>query len=267
MKKIIFLVLCCALHAGCASHRGADRGGRPKGPADKTSIVSSQDSYRVAGRFRGVAAFRSWIDGKTKLAIGTEMGYLHIMSFGLQGMRLEWQSPFLGAPVRGVLVRDLQGLGFPEILVYTAAGRMMAIGMGDYSVVRENAAFDMVEISHVVAMQLDDDPALELLACGGDRFSVYDGATFFTEWQAPGSVPGDWLAVGDVDGDRVLEVVLNSGYVLDAKFFRLEMTLGYLGERIEIMDVDADGVDEIIAESDQGSITVYDARMPGVPEY
>jgi hypothetical protein len=225
------------------------------------------EGYRLSGRFESVSTFRSWADGATKIAVGTESGYLHVMSFGPSGLRLEWQSPYLGAPVRGVLVRDFRGVGFSEILAYTAAGRIIAMDMGDYSVVRENAAFDMSEISHVVAIQLDDDPALELLACGGNRFAVYDGATFFTEWQSPGAVPGDWLAVGDVDGDRVLEVVLNSGYVLDAKFFRIENTLGYLGERIEILDIDGDGVDEIFAESEDGSVTVYDARMPGVPEY
>jgi hypothetical protein len=221
----------------------------------------------VARHFEAVSAFRNWTDGNAKLAVGTRSGFLHIMNFGSRGLQVEWQSPFLGSAVRGVLVRDFQGVGRTEIAVYTAEGRLFVMEMGNYSVVRENAAFDMSAIECVVAVQLDADPALELLACGGDQFAVYDGATLFKEWEAPGEVPGEWLAVGDVDGDGTLEVVLNSGYILDAKFFRIEYRLGRFGDRIELIDLDGDGVDEIIAEDKDGSIAVYDARMPGIPEY
>ena len=273
MKRLHFALTCLAffalfaIFAGCASNRGKDRPRQPKGPVKKTAALSSEDAYRIAGLFESVAAFRNPSDGKTKLAVGTRAGYLHLMDFNVGGLRLEWQSPYLGGPVRGVQVKDFQGNGVSEIMVYTGGGRLIMMEMEGYSVARENAAFDMSEIDCAVAIQLDDDPALEILACGGDRFAVYDGATLFKEWEAPGTIPGEWLAVGDVDGDGMLEVVLNSGYVLDAKFFRIKTQLGRLGERIELMDVDGDGVDEILAEDEDGGIAVYDARMPGIPEF
>lgn len=267
MKRVFILMLCIFFAAGCASNRGKEGGRASKGPSGKKPVVSSEDGYRVARHFEAVSAFRNWVDGKSRLAVGTTSGYLHIMRFDPEGLQVEWQSPFLGSPVRGVLVRDFQGEGFSEIAAYTGEGRLMVLEMRNYSVVRENAAFDMPEIDCVVAVQLDEDPALELLACGGGRFAVYDASTLFKEWEAPGFVPGEWLAVGDVDGDGTLEVVLNSGYVLDAKFFRIEYRLGHLGDRIGLIDLDGDGVDEIIAESEDGSVSVYDARMPGVPEY
>jgi hypothetical protein len=259
--------LCLAILTGCSSSRG-NAGGRAKKPTPRAKpVVSVEDSYRAAGRFDAVSAFRNRIDGKTKLAFGTESGYLHIMNLGVAGPELEWQSPFLGSPVRGVLVRDFKGVGATEILVYTVGGRMVVLEMGGYSVVRENSAFDMPKISCVVAEQLDDDPALELLVCGGGIFLVYDAATLFKEWQAGEAVPGEWLAVGDVDGDGEPDVVLNSGYVLEARFFRVKNRLGHLGHRLEILDVDGDGVEEILAEREDGSIAIYDARMPGIPEY
>ncbi len=266
MKRFVVLFVSLALTAGCAANNGNDQGRKAERPARRMAI-SSEDGYRIARNFEAVSTFRNWADGKTKFAVGTRAGFLHIMSFDAGGLNLEWQSPHLGAPVRGVLVRDFQGVGRTEIMVYTAGGRLFMMDMQDYSVARENAAFDMPEIEYAIAMQLDKDPALELLACGGGRFAVYDAATMFKEWEAPGDVPGEWMAVGDIDGDGNLEVVLNSGYVLDARFFRIEYKLGNLGERIEIMDIDGDGVEEILAENQDGEVSVYDARMPGTPEY
>jgi len=266
MRKVLWSALAVVAVVGCATtHPGRKHEARKERRA--RPAVSVGDAYRIAGRFKAVSAFRSWLDGDVRLAVGTHGGYLHIIDFGPGGPRLEWQSPNLGSPVRGVLVRDFQGDGRAEIAVYTAGGRLMILDMRSYTVVRESPAFDLPEISYVAAAQLDKDPALELLACGGGKFAVYDGATLFKEWEAPGDVPGEWLAVGDVDGDGQLEVVLNSGYVLDAKFFRIENTLGKLGERVETLDLDGDGVDEIVAEREDGSVSVFDSRMPGVPEY
>lgn len=267
MRRLSILLLCLSLASGCASSGGGKAKRTPKSPVKTRIVTTSEDGYRIARDYRAVSTFVNWADGRTKLAIGTKLGYLHIMNFGPQGLTLEWQSPYLGDSVTEVQVKDFQGKGVAEIMACTAGGRLMIMDMQGYAVVRENAAFDMPEIRFALAVQLDDDPALEILACGGDQFVVYDGATLFKEWQAPGSVPGDWIAVGDVDGDGTLEVVLNSGYILDAKFFRVEGTLGYLGERISVIDVDSDGVDEILAEDDQGTISVYDARTPGLPEY
>jgi hypothetical protein len=252
--------------AGCTSG-GARKKRVPKSPVKTRIVTTSEDGYRIARDYQAVSTFVNWADGHTKFAFGTKLGYLHIMDFGPGGLTLEWQSPYLGASVTGVQVKDFLGKGVSEIMVYTAGGRLMIMDMQGYAIVRENAAFDMPEIRYVLAEQLDDDPALEILACGGNKFVVYDGATLFKEWEAPGSVPGDWIAVGDVDGDGTLEVVLNSGYILDAKFFRVELNLGYLGERVSLIDLDSDGVDEIVAEDDQGTITVYDARTPGAAEY
>jgi len=266
MKRLC-VVFCVFLVCGCSSSRGKVADRTRKSQPKAKPVVSVEDSYKVAGRFDAVTAFRNPADGRTKLAFGTDTGHLHIMNLGVAGPEIEWQSPFLGSPVRGVLVRDFKGNGVTEILVYTVGGRMAIMEMRNYSVVRENAAFDTGQISCVVAEQLDDDPALELLVCGDDRFLVYDAATLFKEWEATESIPGEWLAIGDADGDGRPDIVLNSGYVLDAQFFRVKNRLGRLGGRVELLDVDGDGVDEIIAERDDGSIAVYDARMAGVRDY
>src|SRR6185503_8303699 len=72
---------------------------------------------------------------------------------------------------------------------------------------------------------------------------------------------GSAIAVGNVDSDPQLEIVTNSGYVFDVfnwlNHWRYPTPFGW---GLDVGDLDGDGVDEIVASVDDGSVRAYDGR-------
>ena len=67
------------------------------------------------------------------------------------------------------------------------------------------------------------------------------------------------MALGDVDGDGEEEIVLDTGAVLDKNFRNLEWSVsGGFGERMGLMDMDGDGILEVISQYRDGSLKIFD---------
>jgi outer membrane protein assembly factor BamB len=117
---------------------------------------------------------------------------------------------------------------------------------------------------------VDADGVLEAVFSNDirDELFIYElmfGAREFFDPDLGGSV----TAVGNVDRDPEVEIVVGkrfgAGYVLDGKTWRIEWTepQGF-GDRLQLGDVDADGMDEILAAHAQGSVRAFDADLQSV---
>jgi uncharacterized repeat protein (TIGR01451 family) len=138
-------------------------------------------------------------------------------------VRLEWRHDTLGYGVgkTGLHVVDLDGDGALEIVAGATANVYPALFMPSdtwYALGRVPGGYEHVwflddrpdRLFALEVAQLDDDPALEVIALGGDWLDVYDGRTRALERRFPLPFfedPRSPLVVADVDGDGEVEFV------------------------------------------------------------
>jgi hypothetical protein len=125
--------------------------------------------------------------------------------------------------------------------------------------------------SNIVDMEIadvDNDGQSELILTDGVQTYVYSADSLQEEFILD-NFGGNDLAIGNVDTDPAMEIVITSddynsqhGYVIDAETKTLEWDyLNGFGARVAVGDVDADGMDEIVAMASWGNITVIDADI------
>lgn len=209
--------------------------------------------------FRAVRAFAQGTD--RFVVYGDARGVVHVVRADSAGTVEEWESAPLESAVGGIFCDDLDGDGAVEVLAYTGMGSIVLFDLAARQRIWSNDPDEFGPISCLTVAHLDDDPQQEIVFCARSRLYVYDSRTQMREWQSNEEYEAEDLEVGDVDDDGQLEVVLNTGYVLDARFHDLEWRTQRFGERIALYDLDDDGVLEIIGEFSGGVIKVYDADL------
>ena len=92
---------------------------------------------------------------------------------------------------------------------------------------------------------------------------VYDGRDHFEEWRSDqADLNTVEIVIDDVDGDESDEIVLNDGFVFDARFLDLEWQSPVaFGLRIASLDVDDDGIPEIIGELTGNRLRIFDVDL------
>jgi uncharacterized repeat protein (TIGR01451 family) len=186
---------------------------------------------------------------------------------------LEWDyRVFAGeSGASGLYVTDLDGDGKPEIVAapisnywYTAA-----CSAGSCEITWASPLLP-APVDSLRVMNVDDDPAPEVIVVAGDSIYVYDGATKALErqFQVEPYVSFDSLNVADVDGDGRLEFVFSTNealYVHDAETGELKWSARkYWGSRVRVANVDDDPGLEIVVTPPYDGAYVLDGRTHAV---
>ena len=110
---------------------------------------------------------------------------------------------------------------------------------------------------------VDDDEQVELLFVADGRLHIYDGRDQFEEWRSDqDNITATEILVGDVDGDGAEEIVLNDGFVFDARYRDLEwQSPEPFGERMGLLDIDDDTIPEVIGEFQGRFLRVFDIDL------
>lgn len=165
-------------------------------------------------------------------------------------------------------VADLEGDGPKEVV---CLGSETAYGSGTGSVIVILNGADLTLKARINQTGLgaglevgnvDADPAIEIVTSNG---YVYDGATRNNEW-AYGPQFGSTIAIGDLDGDAIGEIVALVGWSTVRVYSAVsrsplrELPPGYLGgiAELRVQDIGGDARAEVITGDAQwGGITAY----------
>jgi hypothetical protein len=196
--------------------------------------------------------------GAERLVVPDAYGYVNILKPTKRGYKREWKSFHLGSMVKGIFVSDLAQNGVPKLIVYTK-DRLFVFDARSHALLWESVESDFTDITCMTVGEFDGtDKQQEILILAGSVLLIYDGVRFNREWEGTDPYTAQEMVVGDVDGDGEDEVVMNTGFVFGALSHSVEWQTENFGTKLGLIDVDGDGILEVIAESTGGKINVYD---------
>jgi hypothetical protein len=204
------------------------------------------------------------VEGSTRFALGDARGFLHVYEEREPGRWAEvWVSEYFEGGIGGLFLADADADGKEELIAYTDQGRFFYLDPATYRTTWSNPPHEYQRISAMLVRNIDEDSPLELIFCADGRLVIYDGRDHFEEWRSTEtSLASAQILVGDVDGDGAEEIVLNDGYVFDARFRDLEwQSPESFGERLGLRDVDEDDIPEVIGEFQGRLLRIFDIDL------
>jgi hypothetical protein len=227
--------------------------------ATDLSYEEYQRIARVAHRLLHVTMFEP-LEGEPgmNVAIGDRYNTVNVYYLTEGTGERTWRSRALSGVVEELIVMDADGDGLDDTLVArTNAGRIYAWSLADYRQIFESLPGDYERITCFTTGNVDDDPQNELVINADRRIYYVDGVTGNRDFTSLSEYEATEVRCGDVDGDDRVELVLNTGQVLDGLTAEVEWAEEVFGQRIELLDYDGDGILEIFTESDGGFLRVF----------
>ncbi len=181
----------------------------------------------------------------------------------------DWIFPYEitpGNPIYSTAIADLNGDLKPEIIV-TSKNTLAIIDGATREISNQITVSQPYLLSTEVA-DLDGDGNQEIITLAavsttyGNAFTlqVYHGSTLALIWESTQSNLGNVLTIGNVDNDAALEMITSEGFVFDGMTKALEWSYGTpFGEVIDTGDLNANGIDEIIALKAGVGLQAYSA--------
>ena len=191
-----------------------------------------------------------------RVVYGDADGSLHVVRYVDGRGYEEWKSESLGSAILGVFVEDVDADGEVEIIAYTFT-RIVLYSAEDYSFIWQIQE----DIIHMAIANVDDDPQLEFvylvkgLGHSEMHVHIYDCLELYEQGISDvipkESIHAQSMVIADFDDDYGLEVALNTGVVVDLETLLVEWYFADgFGDRLGYLDIDSDGVLELIGEVD-----------------
>lgn len=234
------------------------------GPARAQSELTYRE-YRAlswtADRMGHLAQFEP-LHGESGMyfAIGERFGTVQVIRVDGRGAERVWKSNQLDGIPEEVLTADMNGDELEDtILCRTANGKAYAWSMDGYNQLWESLVTEYDVISCFTTANVDEDSATEVVMVADNRIVYVDGENFSKQFSSLNEYQATQVRCGDVDGDGRVEIVLNSGQVLDSSRAEVEWEDEPFFGKIELFDIDGDGIPEVLTENPGGGpLKVFD---------
>lgn len=116
-------------------------------------------------------------------------------------------------------------------------------------------------IHHILFADANNDSIKDIVIADDNHIYIYNASSFTLDLQL--DYASTDFEIGNVDSDAANEIVLSSGLVLEVNGSNTSVQWDYaggdFGQSVELSDVDADGIQEIIGAAPWNYITVFDA--------
>lgn len=197
--------------------------------------------------------------GNLRFIYTCNSNHVHVYKYNDGYLDLDWEQTNLGTKVTSLFIAELYGDGRPMLALSTIGGRILVYDMDGYDLEWENLQDPFESIHYMVADNLDNDPQYELVFIAADKLILYDALNRTFEWTSQRPVAAQQIELANMDSDPQLEIVLNTGLILDSKFYTVEFEANRpFGARIHLFDLNGDGIPEIFGESSDFVIRVFD---------
>jgi len=193
--------------------------------------------------------------------------HVHVFDVREGKAEVAWETGNMGAPVSALLLADPNQDGTWSIIVATRNGRLIAYDAITYERAWENFQEPFKTISCVTLHNIDADPQQEVIIVGesalggGSSIYIFDSVTRGLDWKSQENFTATEILVGNVDSDPQPEIILNSGFVIDSKFFNIDLIKregGGFGDEMTLEDLNNDGYPEVIGRVPNRSIRIFD---------
>ena len=246
MRKSLSSVLVLVLVVGCV-------GTAPGANLDMGSLEEFADQFPFAILY-GVEK-----DHDLKFIFADRQAHVHVFKVEDGKLRLDWENTNLGSRVTSIFITDLYGDGADKLVISTAGGRIMIYQMNTFDLDWENLQDPFDQIEYMISENLDDDPQQELIFIADRILYIYDSLKKTIDWQSQDEFTAKQIITGNVDDDAQLEIIMNTGVILDSRFYNVEFrSKEPFGDRIFLLDINNDGVPEIAGESLDFNLRFFD---------
>ncbi|HET6348844.1 MAG TPA: hypothetical protein VFH88_07130 [Candidatus Krumholzibacteria bacterium] len=247
MRQGVVLAVLMAASMACATAHARD------------DQINPADIERVAQRFYMMQTTGTPGQPDYRLLYCDQAGHLHVEKIEDGALVPDWESTTLGSRATSLFVTDLYGDGKQKIVLSTIAGRVLIYDMATYQLEWENLQLRYNRIDFMAPANLDNDPQEEVVILADDHLYIFDGYNRNIQWSSTVAMPATYLAIGNVDDDPQLEIVLNSGKIIDSRFYNIQFqTDKPFGDRIELLDITGDGYNDVVGEFTDRSLKVFD---------
>jgi hypothetical protein len=254
----LLMLIICGLAEAIQTGDPAAPVKRPRADSVPAQIAAAK---ALADRVGTVSLLTLPETGESLLVIGDRYGIMRVSEFTEYGLREIWKSNTLEGAIFEVRTADLDADGSPEIVVRSRVGGHIHVFNSNFETVWASINREYDTILALDLANVDSDPAIELIILADEgNLDYVDGKDFVLEFRSNQVYRADDMKVGNVDIDDTLEIVLNTGIVLDSQDAEPEWATGNFGSYIELFDIDGDGIEEILAHEPFRPMIIYDAE-------
>ena len=255
MKKIIALVVGCL----CLLASGLDAA---------ATEVTRESLDAMSKHFRYFVILEATDSEPLRFMYADSGPHIHLYTVRDGRAELEWETTNLGSAVTSLMVRDLDKDGVESIFVSTIGGRVIGYDVGSYERVFENFQEPFDKVIYLLAENIDDTSPQDEIVLLGKRSTddathlyIFDSVSGALLHRSEGPRFATEMLVANVDDDPQPEIILNSGVIIDSRFYRVEpskLVEGTFGIRMRLLDINGDDIPEIWGELPGFQIRVYD---------